>query len=129
MKKVLLSFALILLICFIANAQSRKIVQFAKGKTSSIVSGTLNGDKYIDYVINAGAGQILFLDLTPKDKAELIIYEVDDENMPDAAGISGGAMRLDNTGNYTVRVGLTERFRKRKAAVSFKLKIEVRNSE
>lgn len=109
-----------------AKAQTVKRVQFAKGATSANVKGTITGYKYIDYKFGIRAGQVLSLEISPQNKAELVIFMPDGENMPDAAGIGGGTMQIDETGDYKVRVLMPRSAaRKKGAAANFSLKIEI----
>jgi hypothetical protein len=47
-----------------ANAQAQKRIEFAKGKTSAVVSG-VTGRYGVNYVVYARSGQKLVLDLSP----------------------------------------------------------------
>lgn len=130
MKKILAIGFLVFGILFTANAETKgqtvKRVQFAKGATSAIVKGTITGYKYIDYKVGIRAGQVLSLDLSPQNKAELVIFMPDGDNMPDAAGIGGGTMQIDESGDYKVRVLMPRSAARRKvAAANFTLKIEI----
>jgi hypothetical protein len=139
MKKILpslfLFFALIAIGNLETNAQAtqrqptgqKKRVQFARGATSSTVRGKIVGYKYIDYVIGVRAGQFLSLELLPKNKAELVVFEPSGNNLPDAAEISGGTIRIDKSGDYKVRVLMPRSAARRKGAVAnFTLRIEIR---
>lgn len=132
MKKILACSFLFFGILFLSNtetkAQTVKRVQFAKGATSATVKGTITGYRYIDYKIGIRAGQILSLELSPQNKAELVIFMPDGENMPDAAGISGGTMQIEESGDYKVRVLMPRAAaRKKGAAANFSLKIEIKD--
>lgn len=48
-------------------AQQKVPVQFAKGASSATVKGTLSGDQYRDYVVNARAGQAMTVTLVNPD--------------------------------------------------------------
>jgi hypothetical protein len=139
MKKILpglfLFFALIFIGNFAVNAQAtqrqpigqKKRVQFARGATSSTVKGKIVGYKYIDYVIGVRAGQFLSLELLPKNKAELVVFEPSGGNLPEAAEISGGIIRIDKTGDYKVRVLMPRAAARRTGAIAnFTLKFEIR---
>lgn len=130
MKKISAISFLIFGILFAVNAETKaqtvKRVQFAKGATSAIVKGTITGYKYIDYKFRIRAGQVLSLKISPQNKAELVIFMPDGENMPDAAGIGGGTMQIDETGDYKVRVLMPRSAARRKGtAANFSLKIEI----
>lgn len=46
------------------QAQTSEQVQFAPGNYGTMVSGSVTGDAYVDYVLRAGAGQQMFAELT-----------------------------------------------------------------
>jgi hypothetical protein len=48
-------------------AQQKVPVQFAKGATSTTLKGTIKGEEYRDYVVNARAGQTMTVTLTNPD--------------------------------------------------------------
>lgn len=132
MRKILAISFLFFGIALAANAeikaQTVKRVQFAKGATSATVKGTITGYKYVDYKIGIRTGQVLSLELSPQNKAELVIFMPDGENMPDAAGISGGTMQIDETGDYKIRVLMPRSAARRKRAMAnFTLKIEIKD--
>ncbi|HQU83528.1 MAG TPA: hypothetical protein PKY59_10400 [Pyrinomonadaceae bacterium] len=134
MKRFLFVSFLFLGIVFAANfetkAQTVKRVQFAKGATSSTIKGTITGYKYIDYKIGIKAGQVLSLDLSPQNKLEMVIFMPDGDNMPDAAGIGGGTMQIDESGDYTVRVLMPRSAARRKnVTANFTLKIEIKDMQ
>lgn len=54
----LLSFA-----SFTLFAQERVDIRFAPGATSTTINGTVRGDEYIDYVVNARGGQTMVVSL------------------------------------------------------------------
>lgn len=63
------SFAAIALVALIfagatpAMAQAKQTISFAKGTRSKLVKGSITGDSYVDYLVNAGKGQLLNVDL------------------------------------------------------------------
>lgn len=59
--------ALGLLVAIPAAAQQKVPVQFAKGASSATVKGTLKGDQFRDYQVNARAGQTLSVTLANPD--------------------------------------------------------------
>ena len=50
-----------------ALAQDRIPVQFAPGNFGTMVSGTIIGDEYVDYMLGARAGQEMFVELSVID--------------------------------------------------------------
>lgn len=111
------------------SAQTTTRVSFARGANSAKVKTTLVGKGYVDYVIRAKAGQALTIELTPASKAELVIIEPSGDIMPDAVGIGGFWGILDYTGDYTVRVSLDEKSRKRKAGTEVSLLFKIINAD
>ncbi len=58
-----LASALVIGISVTTAEATTKIIQFAKGKTSASVTGKIKGNEDIDYILRAGAGQTLTVDL------------------------------------------------------------------
>ena len=50
-----------------ASAQSRSEVHFEAGNYGAMVSGTVVGNEYVDYLLGAKAGQEMFVELTVVD--------------------------------------------------------------
>jgi hypothetical protein len=69
MKNILLS-SLVVTCALIAQpvlAQQRTPVTFARGATSATLKGSIKGDQYRDYIVNARAGQTMTVRLTNPD--------------------------------------------------------------
>ncbi|WP_439118948.1 hypothetical protein [Marivita sp.] len=49
------------------SAQSKSDVKFAPGNFGTMVSGTITGQEYTDYLLGANAGQEMFVELTVTD--------------------------------------------------------------
>lgn len=69
MKQVVLAIAAIAAIGVAAPAaaQQKVPVQFARGASSATMKGTITGDQYRDYVVNARAGQTMTVTLVNPD--------------------------------------------------------------
>jgi hypothetical protein len=68
MHKALVSFAAAVLVTSAPTAAQQKIpVQFAKGTSAATMKGTIKGDQFRDYMINARAGQTLAVTLANPD--------------------------------------------------------------
>lgn len=69
MKQLLLAFATIATAAIATPvvAQQKVPVQFAKGASSATMKGTITGEQYRDYVVNARAGQTMTVTLTNPD--------------------------------------------------------------
>lgn len=91
-----------------AAAQQKVPVQFSKGASSATVKGTIKGDEYRDYLVNARAGQTMsvtlnnpdgraFFNILPPGSADVGVFN---------SSTSGNSFRgpVPGNGNTTVRV-------------------------
>lgn len=125
MKKLIAVLLLTVGIALAANAQTTRTVKIPKGKTKVTLKGTINGDKYIDYVFPVKTTQYFSAKLSGK-KAQMVIFEPDGENMPDAAGITEITSQVDVSGNYKIRVLMSRHDARRKnAKLDFVLVLEI----
>ena len=67
LKSVIAAAVSAILIAGPAPAQQKVPVQFAKGTSSATVKGKLSGDQYMDYQVNAQAGQAMTVTLVNPD--------------------------------------------------------------
>jgi hypothetical protein len=90
-----------------ANIQAQKRIEFAKGKTSAVVSG-VTGRYGVNYVVYARSGQKLVLDLSPA-LAVGIKVEFDGTygGMVLLREQKGGhyEIGLEESGDYTILIG------------------------
>ena len=93
-------------------AQERSIVSFEPDDFGAMVSGTITGKEYRDYVLGASAGQEMFVELTVADGdgAGTAFFNVLPPGSDDVA-IYNSAMLgntttvpLPESGDYTIRV-------------------------
>ena len=89
-----------------ALAGPQKRVQFAKGRTTEVLKGTIVALETNDYVLGARAGQQMILHLaSPNSYANFIIYSVNGhpfEGM--TAEDRDWSGELPETGDYVIRV-------------------------
>jgi hypothetical protein len=91
-----------------AFAQQKVPVQFARGTTSATIKGTITGDQYRDYTVNARAGQTMTVMLNNPDGRAF--FNVLPPGSPDEAvfvgSTSGNSFRgaVPGNGNTTIRV-------------------------
>ena len=93
-------------------AQERSTVSFAPGDFGTMVSGTITGEEYHDYVVGASAGQEMFVELTVtgSDGAGTAFFNVlppgsDDVAIYNSAGLGNSTtVQLPESGDYTIRV-------------------------
>lgn len=107
-----------------------KPVQFAKGRSSAAIKGSIKGDQAIDYTLRARAGQTMNVTLATKHGANYFnVLPPDSNDEAMFVGSSGGnawtgalpadgeykirvylmrsAARRNETANYTLTVGIT----------------------
>ena len=110
--KRLPALALALSLAAPALAQDRIPVQFAPGNFGTMVSGTIIGDEYVDYMLGARAGQEMFVELSVIDSngSGTIYFNI---LPPGSTGeaIYNGSMEGNSTtvalpanGDYAIRV-------------------------
>lgn len=105
--------------------QSERRVRFARGATQTTVSGSIRGYAYIDYLVGIRDGQVLTLKLTGSSSAEMVLFDPDGENVPDAAGIREIVTRIDRSGDYKVRVVMPRAMARRGTTARFSLFVKV----
>jgi hypothetical protein len=115
-----------------ALAQQSVPVQFARGATSATVKGTIKGDQYRDYTVNARAGQTLTVALTNPDGRAF--FNVLPPGSADEAvfvgSSSGNSFRgpVPGNGNTTIRVYQMRATARRGEVASYTLTIGVAGS-
>ena len=90
-----------------AAAQLRETVSFAKGSSTRTITGSLKGDAYVDYVVNAGAGQMLTVDLkTGRGATYFNVMPPGSDTAVHIGSTSGNQYSgaIATTGNQVVRV-------------------------
>lgn len=103
-------------------------VHFAKGKTSSVVSGTIKGDQTHDYVVRASEGQTMKIDLTGSN---IVFFNVLPPGSNDEAIFVGSnegnnfSGTLSTSGAYKVRVYQMRATARRGESGNFSLNISV----
>lgn len=125
LKKYFVFLFLIVVFAFSVNAQSKQVVKFPRGKTKVTLKGTITGYKYIDYIFAVKKTQYFSAKLTG-GKAQMVVFEPDNENMPDAAGITEITSQVEVSGKYRIRVLMSRNEARLKSAKSaFTLVLEV----
>ena len=73
-----------ILLCSIINAFAQKAeplrIQFARGKTSANLSGTLSNNQEMHYVFGAKAGQKISLKVTSQPKGNFFDFDLQGDN-------------------------------------------------
>ena len=124
-KLLIAVYLIVLFFTVSASAQTKPtVVKFAKGATSAVLSGSVKGYVYRDYVFTAKSGQQFSVRLMSKNTAlEFIIRNPAGENLN-----SGGATwndEITSGGRYVVRVMLPRAAARRGESASYKLTIEI----
>jgi hypothetical protein len=93
-------------------AQTKSEVKFRAGNFGTMVSGTITGDEYIDYMLGANAGQKMFVEISVTDSngSGTVYFNI---LPPGSSGkaiynssINGNTttVKLPKKGRYTIRV-------------------------
>ncbi|WP_050605054.1 hypothetical protein [Ruegeria sp. 6PALISEP08] len=130
--KLLLS-TLLLGVAAGASAQMRAEVQFESGNYGTMVSGTVTGDEYFDYVLGAKAGQEMLADLQVSDtNGNGVIYFNILPPGSDGVAIYNGSINgntarinLPDEGDYTIRVYLMGNDRDTGKTVGYNLDLSI----
>lgn len=130
--KLLLS-TLLLGVAAGASAQMTAEVQFESGNYGTMVSGTVTGDEYFDYVLGAKAGQEMFADLQVSDtNGNGVIYFNILPPGSDGVAIYNGSINgntarinLPDEGDYTIRVYLMGNDRDTGKTVGYNLDLSI----
>lgn len=108
-----------------------KQIEFAKGKTSTSVSGKITGNEDVDYVIRASAGQTLTVDFKPsKGAAYFNVLPPGSNGEALFVGSSDAVGRhfqgvLPSDGDYILRIYLMGGAKDSGKAVSYTLKVNI----
>lgn len=134
MKTTILSLATTMLLVGTAvpapvAAQQKQAVQFARGTNGATLKGSITGDLYRDYLVNARAGQILSVKLTnPDGRAYFNVMPPGSVDVADFVGSRDGnsySAPLSAGGNWTVRVYQMRASGRRSAVANYTLGISV----
>ncbi len=91
-----------------ASAQAVSAVNFARGASSTTISGSIRGDQFVDYRISVRAGQMLRVDMTTQRGSPYFnVMEPGSRDVAIFVGSTSGATfaaRTRVSGAYTIRV-------------------------
>src|SRR5262245_40483247 len=105
MKKYILLFLLTVLVPLSASAQTTVIVRFARGASSTKLSGSVSGYKYVDYVLGARSGQTMSVKLeSASSYASFVVFDPAMDNVEGATEQIDWTGELPSNGTYTIRV-------------------------
>lgn len=82
-----------------------KRINFARGATSAAITGSLAAYQSLDYILGAGAGQLMEINVSPSDSVQLVIYGADGTVL--RSGMAEGSSfrgELPGTQDYLVSV-------------------------
>jgi hypothetical protein len=88
------------------TAQSTERIQFARGATSAVVSGSLSANSTARYVLRALAYQLMDVTLSAPEGASLSVTQADGRSLRAITGSSASGFRgyLQRTGDYILEV-------------------------
>ncbi|GKY89071.1 hypothetical protein [Sinisalibacter aestuarii] len=117
-----------------AQAQMTQEVHFEAGNYGTLVSGTITGNEYYDYLLGAGAGQEMFAEITVAEtNGDGVIYFNILPPGSDGEAIFIGSMETENyaritlpeDGQYTIRVYLMGNDEDSGKTVSYNLDLSI----
>lgn len=132
MKTLLI--ACTLLIAFFAfapetEAQTKVNVRFARGKTTGSYNGSIRGQRYMDYVLRARAGQTLRVVLTKRSGAPVYFNVLPSGSevaiADDARQSTSWLGELPNDGAYPVRVYMEKGDRQNNRSSSYNVRFSI----
>lgn len=132
--RMLMACALVATTCwaFAADGIESRVLQFAKGASSTTVKASIKGDRTIDYKLHAKAGQTMSVTLKTSNAANY--FNVLPPGSTDVAifvGSSGGNAwtgPLPADGEYTIRVYLMRSAARRNEAANYTLAVAITGS-
>lgn len=114
---------------FAASPIETRPVHFAKGTSSATIDGSITGRQTIDYTLRARAGQTMSVALKPSNAATYFnVLPPGSDDVAVFVGSSGGlewSGRLDDDGEYKVRVYLMRSAARRNEPSSYTLSVAI----
>lgn len=132
---LLAAISLTFLCAYNAGAQTVSEVHFDKGKSSAILSGSVSGHEYVDYVLGANADQVMSVSLTVDgtNGSGTVYFNILPPGSDGVAIFNGsmeperrGDVRLPETGNYTIRVYLMGNDKDTDKTVGYTVSVAIR---
>jgi hypothetical protein len=117
------------------SAQMSSEVQFQHGKDHAVLSGTITGHEYHDYVLRARAGQTMAVKLTVDGtngdgSAFFNILPPGSDNLAifngSTSGDGTGNVKLPNDGEYRIRVYLMGNDKDANKTVGYNVKVTIK---
>jgi len=110
-----------------ASAQSKARVRFARGATSAVVTATVRGYGYKDYVVGASSGQEMKVKVNGGASTVFTIFQPGGENLDGATEMDEFNATLPTSGDYVIRVMMMRSAARRPHSVSnYTLKISIK---
>jgi hypothetical protein len=111
-----------------AMAQQTQQVQFARGTSSAMIAGAIRGSQYIDYIVNAAAGQRMTVSLQTANGATYFNVTPPGSQTAIHNGSTSGnnfAGRLPQSGPTVIRVYMMRSAARRGEIANFRLTVSV----
>lgn len=130
LRRIAVAFVLVLALPFFTVASGIRVqpVQFAKGKSSAAIKGTIKGDQTMDYTLRARAGQTLHVALQTTNGANSFHFLPPRSEAAIAMGETLGntwSGPLPADGEYRIRVFLLRSAASRKETAKFTLTVAI----
>ncbi|QBN20321.1 PPC domain-containing protein [Flavobacterium nackdongense] len=130
LKRMGLFLAILALIPVESSAQIiTKKVSFPKGKSSTVIQGSITGDQTIDYTVGANAGQTLKVTFKQLSKSSFFnVLPPGSENVADFISQTEGntcSLNLTKSGTYKIRVYQMRSTARRGEKATYSLSISI----
>jgi hypothetical protein len=129
MKKLSLFTAVLVSLIFASTtkAQTKTRIRFARGATSAVVTGTIRGFAYRDYIVKANASQTIDVRLGRNTQCYFTIFKPDGNNLDLGVERDEFTSELPDSGDYMIRVLMMRDDARRQGSVSnYRLTISIR---
>lgn len=132
MRQIILGLFIIFFSIPSFSAIRQERIQFSSGKTNKIIQSSLQGDEFVDYLINAKAGQTMKIELiTSNNGSSFNVFAPKAIPGKDGAifigAINGNSFqeKLSASGDYLIRIGLVRSAARKKEIANYKLKVDI----
>jgi hypothetical protein len=108
--------------------ETTKTVQFAKGKSSATLSGSIKGDNSVNYMLNAKAGQTISIEFEPSNASCYFNFLEPGSDSASFIGSTSGneySGVLEASGDHTTQVYLMRNAARRNETCKYSITFEV----
>jgi len=132
MRVLLISIATVLVLATTPTRGQPNIeqqqIRFKKGETGATITGSIKGERIIDYKLRAGAGQVMVVQFKPSNPSAYFNVMPPGSDEAIFIGSSSGndfSTDLTASGEYTIRVYLMRNAARRNESANYTLHVAV----